>query len=386
LNYRLGALGFLATNQRAGPTGGLNGVRDVIMALSFVRREIHYWQGHSCYVTLMGESAGASMVTWLFRAPEADGLFRRAILQSVGALFPSSRSAGALQSSKLLELFNASAIDDLRAIDASRLNGALQIRPSDDGSLLRDAYRWDQLNVEAVLLGVNSMDCLDPFIFTNIARLRGMLRDELDYRKMVQLSGVLQYARERVPHGSYYYERKLASLNASIYASADGVTTVIQFDALLQHICPTRALARLLVGGRTQTYLYGYQHYSATDPTYPLKLQLPSTFASHTAELSLVFNNFYSYWTRGNICPQRVPFSRETAELSTLMGSLWTSFVVSDVSESLASLWHPARADGSGYLSIASPTPAMIERFYDLQCSVLEPLSKEIYPEKYDMS
>lgn len=81
INYRLGALGFLC---RPGATANL-GSRDQVAALRWVREHIAGFGGDPDLVTAFGESAGAGSLLHLLGAPEADGLFRRVILQSPGA-------------------------------------------------------------------------------------------------------------------------------------------------------------------------------------------------------------------------------------------------------------------------------------------------------------
>jgi para-nitrobenzyl esterase len=85
LNYRLGALGFLAHPSLADPeTGrvGNAGLTDQVLALSWVRDNIEAFGGDPSQVTVFGESAGAMSVSALMTSPAARGLFRRAIVQS----------------------------------------------------------------------------------------------------------------------------------------------------------------------------------------------------------------------------------------------------------------------------------------------------------------
>lgn len=78
LNYRLGALGFLAR-----PDVPTNlGLRDLIAGLHWIRDEISGFGGDPERVTLMGESAGAGAIAHLLAAPSSHGLYTGAILQS----------------------------------------------------------------------------------------------------------------------------------------------------------------------------------------------------------------------------------------------------------------------------------------------------------------
>lgn len=78
--YRLGCWGF-ADMIGAGTN---NGLRDILLALSWIRDNIAAFGGNPGRVTLAGQSAGAKNVTALLASPAAAGLFQRAIVQSGG--------------------------------------------------------------------------------------------------------------------------------------------------------------------------------------------------------------------------------------------------------------------------------------------------------------
>ncbi len=80
MNYRLGALGFLAHREASGNYA----ILDLIASLQWVRRNIAAFGGDPANVTVFGESAGAVMTCYLMASPLARGLFHRAILQSCG--------------------------------------------------------------------------------------------------------------------------------------------------------------------------------------------------------------------------------------------------------------------------------------------------------------
>jgi para-nitrobenzyl esterase len=88
LNYRLGALGFLALPALAEEEGGVCGnfgLLDQIAALEWVRDHAAVFGGDPDRVTIFGESAGAMSVGTLLGTPAARGLFRNAIAQSGAA-------------------------------------------------------------------------------------------------------------------------------------------------------------------------------------------------------------------------------------------------------------------------------------------------------------
>jgi para-nitrobenzyl esterase len=83
VNYRLGALGFLA-HPALSPDGNIGnyGLADQQAALRWVRDNIAEFGGDPKKVTIAGESAGAMSVCDHLVAPDSAGLFRAAILQS----------------------------------------------------------------------------------------------------------------------------------------------------------------------------------------------------------------------------------------------------------------------------------------------------------------
>jgi para-nitrobenzyl esterase len=85
INYRLGALGFLAdaalASRPGGPSGNY-GLMDQQAALRWVQRNIRGFGGDPGNVTLFGESAGGLSTLAQLVSPGARGLFQRAIVES----------------------------------------------------------------------------------------------------------------------------------------------------------------------------------------------------------------------------------------------------------------------------------------------------------------
>ncbi|GAA4053030.1 carboxylesterase/lipase family protein [Streptomyces shaanxiensis] len=78
VNYRLGVEGYgLFPDTPANP-----GLRDQLAALEWVHASIEAFGGDPARITLFGQSAGAISIGALLAAPQAQGLVRRAILQS----------------------------------------------------------------------------------------------------------------------------------------------------------------------------------------------------------------------------------------------------------------------------------------------------------------
>ena len=86
INYRLGALGFLAhpalTGESPDHASGNYGIQDQQAALKWVRRNISAFGGNPEKVTVFGESAGGLSTFVNLVSPTANGLFHRAIVES----------------------------------------------------------------------------------------------------------------------------------------------------------------------------------------------------------------------------------------------------------------------------------------------------------------
>jgi para-nitrobenzyl esterase len=85
VNYRLGALGCLDLSSLSTPEITIDSnlyLRDLVMALQWVRDNIAEFGGDPGNVTIFGESAGACITATLLAVPAANGLFARAISES----------------------------------------------------------------------------------------------------------------------------------------------------------------------------------------------------------------------------------------------------------------------------------------------------------------
>ncbi|UNB55330.1 carboxylesterase/lipase family protein [Mycolicibacterium sp. YH-1] len=131
VNYRLGALGCLDLSSLSTPEHQIGDnlfLRDLVLALQWVRDNAAVFGGDPDNVTIFGESAGAHAVATLLAVPAAKGLFHRAISES-----PASGMAGT---------------PDIAAAFADDFAGILGVTPQ-DGAAAVMAARPSQL-VEAL--------------------------------------------------------------------------------------------------------------------------------------------------------------------------------------------------------------------------------------------
>lgn len=79
-NYRLGPFGFLSTQDTVIP--GNQALKDQLLALKWVKQNIHLFGGDPEKVTINGQSAGAALTGFHLVSKQSAGLFRAAILES----------------------------------------------------------------------------------------------------------------------------------------------------------------------------------------------------------------------------------------------------------------------------------------------------------------
>lgn len=73
MNYRLGVLGFLSTDDINCP--GNNGIRDQTLALQWIHENVAKFGGNPANITIMGHDAGGASVSFHLLNPEADSKF-----------------------------------------------------------------------------------------------------------------------------------------------------------------------------------------------------------------------------------------------------------------------------------------------------------------------
>jgi para-nitrobenzyl esterase len=139
INYRLGALGFLAhpdlLDEESGSSGNW-GLHDQVAALQWVQANIHLFGGDPTNVTIFGESAGSMSVSCLVGSPATQALFRRAIAESGGPNgVPMTTATKATE--QLCELAGVADVAGLRDLDVADLLAAqtkLQLAAAETGA------------------------------------------------------------------------------------------------------------------------------------------------------------------------------------------------------------------------------------------------------------
>ena len=124
VNYRLGALGFLALPQLSAESpnhvSGNYGFLDGIAALEWVKNNIAAFGGDPAKVTIGGQSAGSGMVHNMCVSPLAKGLFRAAVAESGTSLTSRMKDLADAETDGMdfMKSKNVSSLEELRKLPA----------------------------------------------------------------------------------------------------------------------------------------------------------------------------------------------------------------------------------------------------------------------------
>ncbi|MFJ8433983.1 carboxylesterase/lipase family protein [Kitasatospora sp. NPDC094019] len=319
VNYRLGVPGFLDL-----PGAPANrGLLDLLAALGWVRDTIAAFGGDPGNVTVFGQSAGATLVGALLAAPQAKGLFGRAIVQSgngTGAFTPeqarrvTERAAAALGVEPIAEAFapvpderflailpalagldlrTATAIDPLAGLSPFSL--VLPVQPADDlaHGPARDVDLLIGTNTQEGHLYLVPQDALESTTEADLLTLAARLHP--DPHRALDAVTAHRAARPDDTPG----ELRSALLGAALFETGTARMA--------------RAHARIS-GGRTHRY-------SFTHRSTALGGRLG---AAHTVELPFVFDNAHQPWLHadtGLLGPDAAP-----AGLASRVHGAWVAF------------------------------------------------------------
>lgn len=180
INYRLGALGFLAPRAAGLDLEGATdnaGLLDQVAALEWVRDNVARFGGDPGQVTIFGESAGAMSVCTLLAMPAARGLFHRAIAQSGAAQATQTPETAARATRQALaELgLDASRASELRNVPATEIVAA-QLRTVQQ--LQRDLFLVFAPVVDPATLPVAPDRAIAEGAAADVPFLSGTTRDE----------------------------------------------------------------------------------------------------------------------------------------------------------------------------------------------------------------
>jgi para-nitrobenzyl esterase len=343
INYRLGALGFLADQALEAPNGssGNYGLMDQQAALRWVQQNIRQFGGNPRNVTIFGESAGGLSVLAQLVSPAARRLFARAIIESgsYSLLQPSLATAEASG-----EAFAA------KAGCASQTAACLRHLPvqtilNDQGAVGPD--------IDGTVLTQSIGTALASGGFSHVPVIDGTNHDE--WRLFIALFRPLTG-----PVTAANYQRMIAS-TASVspaeaavvaahyplrsYASPAEALGAVGTDAIFA--CPALTMDRDL-SRFTPTFAYEFNDSHAPERFLP-PISGFSYGAAHASELQYLFHLNESEFP-GTLTPQQ-------QRLSASMQRYWTNFARSGLPSAPGAPAWPRFGGGQRMISLVPPAP-----------------------------
>ncbi|MFI5804932.1 carboxylesterase/lipase family protein [Streptomyces sp. NPDC051561] len=319
VNYRLGALGFLATPgldaEAKDRTSGNFGLQDQQQALRWVRANARHFGGDAARVTLAGESAGGLSVCTQLASPTARGLFRAGIIQS-GAY----NDCAARPKKTAAEQGTAFAAK-LGCKDAGTALACLRGKSSKEILEAQNGFSWSPV-VGGSFLPVQPFAAFKEGKAARVPVLNGANKDE---GRLFAFSAFEGRGRplttEAYPAAvRAYFGPALGEKVAARYpASAHRSPTIALGTAIGDQLFACSAL-RLNRAAATHTTVHTYEFADRTSPPFASMRNQPVPFdfgATHVNEVQYLFKHF----------GLDTPLNAAQRKLSRQMVEYWGSFI-----------------------------------------------------------
>ncbi|WP_432506069.1 carboxylesterase/lipase family protein [Kineococcus arenarius] len=309
INYRLGALGFLAHPALSEVTPGGSGnyaLMDQQASLEWVQDNISAFGGDADNVTIFGQSAGGGAVCNMLAAPSAEGLFDKAIIQSSACFSPTSNTLTAGEEGGEEYATAVGCTDPATVVEC--------LRSTWPGTLI--AHQGEYVGgakTESGFLPVAFPDAFAQGTWNKVPIMTGTTRSEdrltAQSRADITAEGVEEFVRTTYPDKA---EQVLSLYPLSDFQSPYDQITQITTDA--GRACKTELTARAT---SDQVPTYRYEFDDPTSPTlYGFELAGEDISNAHSAELQYLFD-----FTLG-----AEPLTAEQERLSDQMMRYWGSF------------------------------------------------------------
>ncbi len=302
INYRVGALGFMAhpelTKEGNGSSGNY-GLMDQVAALQWVKENITAFGGDPSNVTIGGQSAGSISVYALIASPAARGLFHRAIAESggifgsfqMGTLEDGEKTGMALQ--QKLHADNLKALRSLPTdslLSASPGWGGLHFAPVKDGRFLpSDFYK-----------------AFREGKFNQVDFLGGWVTDELT------MFGIEKISKEKFIQTVHEEYSGNADKLIALLPHADSAEASASLREIRQLSFAATSPYILSRYNSRPVYIYEFSHVPVDKPGFP------NYGAFHTADVPFALGNLHT-WDR----PWR-PLDYDTEKN---MSAYWVQFI-----------------------------------------------------------
>lgn len=341
INYRLGALGFLAhpdLTRAAGGSSGNYGLQDQLAALRWVRDNIEAFGGDPSKVTIFGQSAGAISVSMLMTSPADRGLFQAAIAESGAPSLTEPLVSLADAETTGMRIAGGRSLAEMRALPGTAILAAARgttLWPIIDGRILREqpeaVFRAGRERRVPLLAGVNSREFPGSNDPAELSRSVG--------NTVKRHAGAI-----------------LNALNLGMPAPLLG-SAGARWETDIAFRCPVRAMLERHAKTGQASFLYQFEQ--------PLPGR-EAVGAAHTFEVPYVFGNFLSEGYLGG------RFGDEDRLLSERLQRYWTNFAKrGDPNDAHLITWPQVRGNG-GYVHLSNRGVVIGRDMERTVCSLIE--------------
>jgi para-nitrobenzyl esterase len=305
MNYRLGALGFLAHSAFIGEDGhlaaGNYGLLDQIQALEWVRDNIDSFGGDPDNITIFGESAGGVSVCALMASPLTAGMFDSAIMESGNCLSAMRKldevngdnEAATDQGARLAESLDcdgAAAEDVAACMRGKTADQILEAMPATIGLLGGDGEGFEPI-IDGHVLDKSLAQAIEDGSAHQVPFVIGANADEGTIFTMAQADLTEQDYEDLV--NTYF--PIIGSDVLDLYPVGDYDDPRYALSAIIgdvAFVCPARRTARAHAANGNDAFTYFFTYVSAAGAQFNLG-------AFHASEVAFVFGNFGSFGGAG---------------------------------------------------------------------------------------
>ncbi|MFF1378871.1 carboxylesterase/lipase family protein [Streptomyces sp. NPDC058308] len=319
VNYRLGAMGFLAAagldGEASDGVSGNYGLLDQQAALRWVRANIGRFGGDAGRVTIAGESAGGRSVCTLLASPTARGLYRAGIVESGAYGDCAGRERRRAAGDGRAFAKKAGCPDPKTALACLRGKSAKEILAAQGG------FDWGPV-VGGAFLPVQPAQAYEKGSAAGVPVLNGANSDEGRLFAFGRFDGKGEpLTAERYPaalteeYGPGLGRRVLRTYPLTEHASPTHAYGAAVGDRMFA--CTALRMDRALAG---RGPVYAYEFADRTSPPFASLRKLETDFdfgATHVNEVQYLFKHF----------GLDSPFNAEQRALARQMVQYWGSFV-----------------------------------------------------------
>jgi para-nitrobenzyl esterase len=314
VNHRLNLFGFLYLADLGGEKWANSsnvGMRDIVLALEWIRDNIAAFGGNAANVTIFGQSGGGSKVTTLMAMPSAKGLFHRAVAQSGAQLRGATRENATRAAEQFLARLglHKNQLDQLQQMPWPRVQEAFFSAPTIQGlgngpvvdgtSLPRDQWSPDAPATSAdVPLMIGSTETEDAWS---------------DPPPPLEIPDEEMMTRiRRITRGDDAKARELVALYRKTHPGISNTDVWLIMNADNTRRANVQTLAELkFAQGRASAYVY---YFAWRSPVHNGQMK-----AYHTLDIPFVFNNV-------DVAASMTGSGQDRYALQHRMSAAWAAF------------------------------------------------------------